>query len=123
MPRPIVNGSVSGCRLRKEWEKAARGSDGRLWPWGNKWQSAACKMDGGDGGPLNPLPAPVGSFSRDSSVYGVMDMAGNVSERVEANAETSYDFATIKGGSFAQAEPYSFLSAGRFALLKRGRLD
>lgn len=106
-----------------EWEKAARGSDGRLWPWGNEWQSAACKMDDDDGGPLNPLRASVGSFPRDSSVYGVMDMAGNVSERVEGDAGTPHGFAIVKGGSFAQAKPYSFLSAGRFALLKRGRLD
>jgi formylglycine-generating enzyme required for sulfatase activity len=59
-----------------EWEKAARGSDGRAYPWGNEWQSdKANTLESGLRG-----PARVGSFGAGKSPYGVMDMAGNVSE-------------------------------------------
>jgi formylglycine-generating enzyme required for sulfatase activity len=64
-----------------EWEKAMRGTDGRLWPWGNieipdgaNW---ARVNDGFD------VAAPVGRVKSDVSPYGVMDGAGNVMEWVE----------------------------------------
>ncbi len=66
-----------------EWEKAARGTDGRLYPWGN--QAASCSYalmdDGGDGCGTN-LTAPVGSKPAGASIYGVMDMSGSVWELV-----------------------------------------
>ncbi|HXV68317.1 MAG TPA: formylglycine-generating enzyme family protein [Nitrospira sp.] len=63
-----------------EWEKAMRGSDGRLWPWGNKEQPNGANwarvQDGYE------VSASVGSFQNDKSPYGVMDGAGNVLEWV-----------------------------------------
>ena len=64
-----------------EWEKAARGSDGRTWPWGNK-------PPNGSRGVWNEdwsfgtawRTAPVGSKPSGASPYGALDMAGNVSE-------------------------------------------
>lgn len=57
-----------------EWEKAARGVDGREWPWGD-WQEGRCNC----GGSLELVP--VGNFSSGSdSPYGVSEMAGNVFE-------------------------------------------
>jgi sulfatase modifying factor 1 len=57
-----------------EWEKAARGEDGRQWPWGNDWKADVCNC----GGPSMALK-PVGQFSpAGDSPYGVADMAGNV---------------------------------------------
>ena len=57
-----------------EWEFAARGGDGRLWPWGNDWdKSKANTYDGSAGKPL-----PVGSYLAGASPYGAPDMAGNV---------------------------------------------
>jgi len=59
-----------------EWEKAARGTDGRVFPWGNNWDEDACNSaDSAMGG-----PTPVGCFPRGASPYGCMDMAGNVWE-------------------------------------------
>ncbi len=54
-----------------QWEKAARGGDGRLYPWGNTWNGSKCQNN-------EQKTAPVGSFASGASPYGVLDMAGNV---------------------------------------------
>ena len=63
-----------------EWEKAMRGPDGRLWPWGDQEKLAGANWarvpDGYE------VAAPVGTFKEDSSPYGVMDGGGNVMEWV-----------------------------------------
>lgn len=59
-----------------EWEKAARGPDGREFPWGNTYDKK--KLNAGDTG-IGDI-APVGSFPEGKSPYGAMDMAGNVWE-------------------------------------------
>jgi iron(II)-dependent oxidoreductase len=56
-----------------EWEKAARGIDRRIYPWGNEWTAEGKAMS---------APQPVGSNKLDVSPYGIVDMAGNVSEWV-----------------------------------------
>ena len=64
-----------------QWEKAARGSDGQIFPWGNNWDSKLANT--GDDEAWNNGTAPVGSYPKGVSPYGVYDMAGNVWEWVD----------------------------------------
>lgn len=59
-----------------EWEKAARGTDGRKYPWGNEWDADKCNSL--KGGPHRPES--VGSFPECLSSFGIVDMAGGVWE-------------------------------------------
>ena len=63
-----------------EWEKAMRGSDGRLWPWGNVEQPSGANWARVQDG--HEVSAIVGTVLTDKSPYGVMDGAGNVMEWV-----------------------------------------
>lgn len=60
----------------EEWEKAARGTDGRIYPWGDEWEEESANIH------VRPSrqTSPIGAYPSDVSPYGVYDMAGNVSE-------------------------------------------
>lgn len=61
-----------------EWEKAARGGDGKNWPWGNEWIDGNCNANAKN---LDATTTPIGQFSPSGdSFYGIADMAGNVWE-------------------------------------------
>jgi toxoflavin biosynthesis protein ToxD len=67
-----------------EWEKAARGTDGRLFPWGNDWRTDASNWAGSG---LDHT-APVTAFAAGRSPYGVGGMAGQVFEFTSTLVET-----------------------------------
>lgn len=115
--RPVVGVSLDdaeafaawlghGARLPNadEWERAARGDDGRLHPWGDEFEPARCAS--AEAG--LSAPRPVDANADDLSPWGVVGMAGNVREWV---TET----ASVRGGSFmATGEIYglTFYSMG-----------
>jgi formylglycine-generating enzyme required for sulfatase activity len=82
-----------------QWEKAARGTDGRTYPWGDEFDGtllnycdASCPFgqsdpDYDDG---YELSAPVGSYPGRASPYGALDMAGNVWEYVVDSYDNTY---------------------------------
>lgn len=83
-----------------EWEKAARGGDGRFYPWGNRFDAARCH--GRESGGRSP--ASVDSCPEGASPYGVHGLVGNVWEWVD-------DYAQLRGGSFRQTCEIYGLSA------------
>lgn len=66
-----------------EWEKAARGEDGRIYPWGSGINCQKANYWGQEGGCTGDT-TPVGSYPDGASPYGVLDMAGNVWEWVSS---------------------------------------
>ena len=99
----------------EEWEKAARGADGRRFPWGNDPTTIAKVNTSADYNERDPRAAahvdgynrwsPVDAMTGDRSPYGVMDMAGNVSEwTATVTRKGPLNYPWIRGGNFGSAE-------------------
>ncbi len=96
-----------------EWEKAMRGSDGRLWPWGSDEQPHSANWARVQDG--HEVSAPVGTFATDKSPYGVMDGAGNVIEWVaDWYSETYYKDSPEQNPQSPEYGTYRVLRGGGY---------
>lgn len=114
-----------------EWEKAARGTDGRLFVWGNEFHRTDSN--------LGRSVMPPGSFVKDKSPYGALDMNGNVSEWTaspyEAYPNSTFvdeqfgkNLKVIRGGSISRIEhgfmeEFAMIPYRNFAPPNRRALD
>ncbi len=89
-----------------EWEKAARGVDGRIFPWGSHLDATWCNTA------ASRLPGPnrrgpIGEFPADESPYGVRDLAGNVSDWTADLMAADQAWRVARGGNWHGGEIYA----------------
>ena len=117
-----------------EWEKAARGTKGALYPWGN----AAPNNDLLNYKLAKSGPMPVGSYPKGKSPYGALDMAGNVMEWVQDWYKNDYyksqgswldptgpaagTYGITKGGAWISHADYRVRAAARYGYNRKTRL-
>ena len=85
----------AGKRLptEAEWQYAAQGTDGRIWPWGNQFDSTRCNYSG--------RLTRVDAFPQGAGPFGTMDLVGNVWQLTnDVYDNGSYYFVIIRGGSY-----------------------
>ena len=88
----------------EEREKAARGVDGRMFPWGDFEDSSLAKCRESRDEP--PQPGPVGTFPTAASIYGMGDAAGGVWDWTDSWYDERRSLRVVRGGSWSLDSSY-----------------
>jgi serine/threonine-protein kinase len=117
--RSGIDGREYSLPPEDAWEKAARGVDGRFYPWGDHFEWTFVK--GGLSRSGRAQPEPVGSFPADESPYGVRDMAGTIREWTSSWFNEKSGLRAVRGGSWNQVAAWQFRCATRFGFRPSAR--
>ena len=86
-----------------EWEKAARGVDGRSYPWGNRFDPTFCNMR--QSLKERPEPRPLETFPANSSPYGMRHAAGNIRNWCLDSLDDGQQlWCVVRGGAWQSTE-------------------
>ncbi len=111
----IAGNEIVRLPTEAEWEKAARGPEGFLWPWGNEWDETRC--NNGELG-LGDTCA-VGLFPTGASPFGCLDMAGQVWEwTISLDSDYPYDATDGRENLDAEGNVFRVLRGGSFYIIR-----
>jgi len=112
-----------------EWEKSARGTDGRIYPWGNEFDPEKCNFN-------SKGTTPVDKYPEGASPYGVMGMVGNVWEWVQDWWDDNYyknapadnpqgpftgKYSVLRGGSWEERSLFNIRASVRVGNIPSGK--
>ncbi len=130
---PVVNVTIEDARsfcgwaakrlpTAEEWEKAARGPSGQLYPWGSSFDNSLANIPQDDGAAKTAKLAPATAYESGKSPYGAINMLGNAWEWVnaQAHAPTGEDFRVYQRifrdlvPPLSATEPFYFARGGGY---------